>query len=84
MSLENAGYDSPCHGDRRRRKCMERLISALGLAVFIGLSYAFSINRRAVLWRSVLWGLGLEFFFALLILKTPGGLAKIHEGGSEL
>lgn len=54
---------------------MERLISALGLAVFIGLSYAFSINRRAVLWRSVLWGLGLEFFFALLILKTPGGLA---------
>lgn len=54
---------------------MERLISALGLAVFIGLSYAFSINRRAVLWRSVLWGLGLEFFFALLILKIPGGLA---------
>lgn len=54
---------------------MERLISALGLAVFIGLSYAFSVNRRAVRWRPVLWGIGLEFVFALLILKTPGGLA---------
>jgi len=54
---------------------MERLISALGLAVFIGLSYAFSVNRRAVLWRPVLWGIGLKFVFALLILKTPSGLA---------
>lgn len=53
---------------------MERVISALGLAVFVGLSYAFSVNRRAVRWRPVFWGLGLEFIFALLILKTPGGL----------
>ncbi|MBD1935229.1 MULTISPECIES: NupC/NupG family nucleoside CNT transporter [Cyanophyceae] len=54
---------------------MERVISAVGLAVFIGLSYAFSINRRAVRWRPILWGMGLEFIVALLILKTPGGLA---------
>lgn len=53
---------------------MERLISALGLVVFIGLSYACSVNRRAVLWRPVLWGIGLEFVLALLILRTPGGL----------
>lgn len=54
---------------------MERVISAVGLAVFIGLSYAFSINRRAVRWRPILWGMGLEFIVALLILKIPGGLA---------
>ncbi|MBD1927918.1 NupC/NupG family nucleoside CNT transporter [Trichocoleus sp. FACHB-90] len=54
---------------------MERVISAVGLAVFIGLSYAFSINRRAVRWRPIFWGMGLEFIVALLILKTPGGLA---------
>lgn len=54
---------------------MERVISAVGLAVLIGLSYAFSINRRAVRWRPILWGMGLEFIVALLILKTPGGLA---------
>ncbi|OUL36313.1 NupC/NupG family nucleoside CNT transporter [Nostoc sp. 106C] len=54
---------------------MERAISALGILVFIGISYALSVNRSAVRWRTVAWGLGLEFTFALLILKTPGGLA---------
>ncbi len=54
---------------------MERLISALGLAVFVGLSYAFSANRRAVQWRLVLWGIALQLIFALLILKTAAGFA---------
>lgn len=33
-----------------------------------------SENRRAVSWRIVLWGLGLQFLFAVLILKTDYGL----------
>lgn len=53
---------------------MERLISALGILVFIGISYALSVNRQAVRWRTVAWGLGFEFVLALLILKTPWGL----------
>jgi CNT family concentrative nucleoside transporter len=53
---------------------MERVISALGLIVFLGISYAFSIRRHAVRWRTVAWGLGLEFILALLILKTSSGL----------
>jgi CNT family concentrative nucleoside transporter len=53
---------------------MERAISALGILVFIGISYAFSVNRQAVRWRIVVWGLGLEFALALVILKTPWGL----------
>ncbi|MEH2149769.1 NupC/NupG family nucleoside CNT transporter [Nostoc sp.] len=53
---------------------MERAISALGILVFLSISYAFSVNRRAVRWRIVAWGLGLEFVFALVILKTPWGL----------
>lgn len=60
---------------------MERAISALGILVFLGISYAFSINRRAVRWQTVAWGLGLEFVFALLILKTPGGLAVFKSIG---
>ena len=54
---------------------MERLISGLGLVVFVGLSYAFSVNRRAVQWRLVLWGIALQLVFALLILKTKAGFA---------
>ncbi|NJL61299.1 MAG: NupC/NupG family nucleoside CNT transporter [Methylacidiphilales bacterium] len=53
---------------------MERAISALGVLVFIAISYALSVNRRAIKWRTIAWGLGLEFAFAILILKTPWGL----------
>lgn len=54
---------------------MERLISVFGLAVFVGLSYAFSVERRAVKWSPVLWGIALQLIFAILILKTAPGLA---------
>ncbi|PMB52626.1 NupC/NupG family nucleoside CNT transporter [Fischerella thermalis CCMEE 5201] len=60
---------------------MERVISALGLIVFLGISYALSIQRRAVRWRTVAWGLGLEFIVALLILKTPSGLTVFKSLG---
>ncbi|MDZ8050395.1 MAG: NupC/NupG family nucleoside CNT transporter [Aulosira sp. ZfuVER01] len=60
---------------------MERAISALGILVFICISYALSVNRSAVRWRTVAWGLGLEFTLALLILKTPGGLAVFRTLG---
>ena len=54
---------------------MERLISALGLVVFVGLAYAFSVNRRAIRWQPVLWGIALQLIFALLILRTAPGFA---------
>lgn len=54
---------------------MERVISLLGLLVFVGISYGFSVNRQAVRWRPVLWGIALQFIFAVLILKTAVGLA---------
>ncbi len=53
---------------------MERLISLLGLGVFVGLSYAFSVHRQAVRWRLVAIGIGLQFIFGILILKFPLGL----------
>ncbi|MBW4613388.1 MAG: NupC/NupG family nucleoside CNT transporter [Desmonostoc vinosum HA7617-LM4] len=53
---------------------MERVISALGIIFFVTISYIFSVKRNAVRWRTVAWGLGLEFILALVILKTPWGL----------
>jgi concentrative nucleoside transporter, CNT family len=60
---------------------MERAISALGVLAFIGICYALSVNRRAIRWRTIAWGLGLEFAFALLILKTPWGLGVFKSLG---
>ncbi|MCL2928102.1 MAG: NupC/NupG family nucleoside CNT transporter [Trichodesmium sp. MAG_R01] len=54
---------------------MERLISALGLIVFIGLAILLSAKRNAIKWETVLWGIGLQLLFALLILKSKTGLA---------
>lgn len=54
---------------------MERLVSVVGLFVFVGISYALSVNRRAIRWSPVLWGIALQLIFALLILKTAPGFA---------
>jgi concentrative nucleoside transporter, CNT family len=50
-----------------------KLISLLGLVVFISIAWAMSSHRRLFPWRTVLWGVALQFIFALLILKTPWG-----------
>jgi concentrative nucleoside transporter, CNT family len=63
---------------------MERAISALGILLFIGISYALSVRRDAVRWRTVAWGLGLEFVFALIILKTPWGLNVFKSLGDTI
>jgi CNT family concentrative nucleoside transporter len=54
---------------------MHQLAGLLGIPVFLALGWAVSTDRRAVRWRVVAWGLGLQFAFALLILKTPPGYA---------
>ncbi len=55
---------------------MERVISLLGLGVFVGVSYAFSVNRRAIRWQPVLWGIALQLILGILIIRTqPGFIA---------
>ncbi len=62
---------------------MLRLISLLGLVVLIALGWALSNNRERFPWRTVLWGLALQFIFALCILKTPVG-AAIFAGAQQV
>ena len=50
-----------------------RLRSFLGLAVLVGIAWLFSKNRRAIDWRIVAWGLGLQVAFGVLVLLTPMG-----------
>ncbi len=52
---------------------MHRLVSALGLAAILGICWAASNNRKAIRWRVVAWGMGLQLIFALAILKTRPG-----------
>ena len=52
----------------------QRLISLLGLIVFIGCGYLCSNNRSRIRWSTVLWGIGLQLILGVLILKTTFGL----------
>jgi len=48
---------------------MERLMGLAGMVAFIAFAYALSHNRKAIHWRTIVWGLGLQWIFALVVLK---------------
>ncbi|PYV08778.1 MAG: NupC/NupG family nucleoside CNT transporter [Acidobacteria bacterium] len=52
---------------------MERLSGLLGIVSILGIAYLFSTNRRAIRIKTVAWGLGLQFGFALIVLRTTVG-----------
>lgn len=48
-----------------------KIMSLVGIVVFIGICFALSNNRSAIQRRVVGWGLGLQVIFAVLILGIP-------------
>jgi CNT family concentrative nucleoside transporter len=63
---------------------LARFTGLLGLITFIGLAYAFSTNRRAIRWRTVAWGLSLQFVFAILVLKSTIGQRIFTAAGNGI
>jgi CNT family concentrative nucleoside transporter len=55
------------------RFAVPRVQPLVGLIVIMAIAYSCSTNRRAIDRRVVLWGLGLQILFALLVLKTTAG-----------
>ena len=52
---------------------MQRFIGFLGIAAILGIAFLMSNNRKAINYRVVYWGLGLQIAFAIFILATPIG-----------
>ena len=52
---------------------MQRFIGFLGIAAILGIAFLMSNNRKAINYRVVYWGLGLQLAFAIFILATPIG-----------
>ena len=63
---------------------MARFTGLLGLITFIGLCYAFSTARRAIRWRTVAWGLGLQILFAFLVIKWSLGQTILHAASAAV
>ncbi len=61
---------------------MAHYTGVLGLLTMLALAYAFSTNRRAIRWRTVGWGLGLQLLFAFLVLRSDVGQRGMAAAGS--
>ena len=52
---------------------MERLTAFIGIFTLLGIAFLLSDNRKAINFKTVLSGIGLQFFLAFFILGTPFG-----------
>ena len=50
-----------------------RLTGIFGLVLILGIGFALSRNRKAISWRVVAWGLGLQVLFAVFVLRVSFG-----------
>jgi CNT family concentrative nucleoside transporter len=50
-----------------------RLVGLFGIVAILGIGYLLSSNRRAISWRVVAWGVGLQAAFAIFVLRVPVG-----------
>ncbi|MEC7950383.1 MAG: Na+ dependent nucleoside transporter N-terminal domain-containing protein, partial [Bacteroidota bacterium] len=63
------------------------LMSIVGMGVLLGIAYAFSRNRKAISWRTVLGAFALQFSLGAFVLKVSWGqrlLASMTEGVNQL
>jgi len=61
-----------------------RIQPIAGLALILALAYCLSSARHAIDYRTVAWGLGLQFLFALIVLKTDVGRAVFQSAGGVI
>jgi CNT family concentrative nucleoside transporter len=59
---------------------MGRLTGLLGILAILAAAWLFSRHKRAIKLRVLVWGLALQFGFALLVLKTDFG--KVFQAAS--
>ena len=52
---------------------MGRFTGILGILVVLFLAWLGSTNRKQIRWRTIAWGLGLQFSFAFLVLRFSWG-----------
>ncbi|MFZ0633150.1 MAG: nucleoside transporter C-terminal domain-containing protein [Acidobacteriaceae bacterium] len=63
---------------------MARFTGVLGLLTMLALAWIFSTNRRAIRWRTVIWGLSLQIVFAFMVLEWTFGERMLHDAGAAV
>ncbi|KAG8512235.1 Solute carrier family 28 member 3 [Galemys pyrenaicus] len=62
----------------------QQLVSFGGLIMYLVLVFIFSKYPTKVYWRPVFWGIGLQFLFGLLILRTDPGFMAFDWFGKQV
>ncbi|XP_059115539.1 sodium/nucleoside cotransporter 2 isoform X2 [Peromyscus eremicus] len=62
----------------------EQLISFAGICMFILILFVCSKHHSAVCWRTVFWGLGLQFVFGILVIRTEPGFNAFQWLGDQI
>jgi CNT family concentrative nucleoside transporter len=55
-----------------------RLVSVFGALAMIAIGVALSRHRRAIRWRTVAWGIALQWTAAIVLLRVPAGRAALE------
>ena len=55
------------------RSLPTRLVGLFGIVAILGIGVLLSSNRKAISWRVVAWGVGLQAAFAVFVLRVPVG-----------
>ena len=63
---------------------MARFTGLIGLTMMVAAAYFFSTNRRAIRWKTVAWGLGLQFAFAFFVLHFGIGQGIFKSAGDAV
>ncbi|MGD0956311.1 MAG: nucleoside transporter C-terminal domain-containing protein [Candidatus Acidiferrales bacterium] len=61
---------------------MHRFVGILGIVFVIGMCVLFSTNRRAIRYKTVAWGLGLQIALAFLVIKWSYGQLVFNKLGA--
>lgn len=62
----------------------EQLVSFAGICVFVGILFVCSKHHRAVSWRAVSWGLGLQFVLGVFVIRTEPGFIAFQWLGNQI
>ncbi len=63
---------------------MGRFTGILGILSMLALAFTFSTNRRAIRLKTVAWGLGLQFVFAVFVLRIEAGRIAFQKAGNAV
>lgn len=61
---------------------MHRFVGILGILFILGMSFLFSTNRRAIRYKTVAWGLGLQIALAFLVMRWRYGQLLFNKLGA--